>query len=166
MVFTHIPSSTSVLLFPFPSTLWMSVGFLFIRSALNNMDQAPRSALIAAIVHPRERTAVMGITSALRTLAATSGPMVTGFLAGSERFWVAFVVGGACRLVYDVGLWVLFVNVKLHQHEEERRGEGRGGRDVGAGERVGLGDEEELLGGRRLKDGDDDDDDDINERRK
>lgn len=163
MVFTHIPSSTSVLLFPFPSTLWMSVGLLFIRSALNNMDQAPRSALIAAIVHPRERTAVMGITSALRTLAATSGPMVTGFLAGSERFWVAFVVGGACRLIYDVGLWVLFVNVKLHQHEEERRGEG-GVRDFGAGERVGLGDEEELLGGRRLKDGDDDDG--INERRK
>lgn len=138
----------------------MSVGLLFIRSALNNMDQAPRSALIAAIVHPRERTAVMGITSALRTLAATSGPMVTGFLAGSERFWVAFVVGGACRLVYDVGLWVLFVNVKLHQHEEDRGEEG------GAGERVGLGDEEELLGGRRLKDGDGDDDDDINERRK
>lgn len=142
----------------------MSVGLLFIRSALNNMDQAPRSALIAAIVHPRERTAVMGITSALRTLAATSGPMVTGFLAGSERFWVAFVVGGACRLVYDVGLWVLFVNVKLHQHEEERREEGGGVRDVGAGERVGLGDEEELLGGRRLKDGSGDDD--INERRK
>lgn len=163
MVFTHIPSSTSVLLFPFPSTLWMSVGLLFIRSALNNMDQAPRSALIAAIVHPRERTAVMGITSALRTLAATSGPMVTGFLAGSERFWVAFVVGGACRLVYDVGLWVLFVNVKLHQHEEERRGEGGGGRDVGVGERVGLGDEEELLGGRRLKDGSGDDG--MNERR-
>lgn len=163
MVFTHIPSSTSVLLFPFPSTLWMSVGLLFIRSALNNMDQAPRSALIAAIVHPRERTAVMGITSALRTLAATSGPMVTGFLAGSERFWVAFVVGGACRLVYDVGLWVLFVNVKLHQHEEERRVEG------GAGERVGLGDEEELLGGRRLKDDDDDDcdeNDGIDKRRK
>lgn len=109
----------------------------------------------------------MGITSALRTLAATSGPMVTGFLAGSERFWVAFVVGGACRLVYDVGLWVLFVNVKLHQHEEERREEGGGVRDVGVGERVGLGDEEELLGGRRLKDGSGDDDDDgINERRK
>lgn len=91
--------------------------------------------------------------------------MVTGFLAGSERFWVAFVVGGACRLVYDVGLWVLFVNVKLHQHEEERGVEGGGGRVVGVGERVGLGDEEELLGGRRLKDGNGDDDD-INERRK
>lgn len=54
----------------------------------------------------------------LRTLAATAGPMVTGFLAGSDRFWVAFVAGGAFRLTYDVGLWVLFVNIKLHQHEQ------------------------------------------------
>lgn len=117
MVFTHIPSSAAVLLFPLPTMLWMTVILLFIRAGLNNMDQAPRSALIAAIVKPQERTAVMGITSMLRTLAATSGPMVTGFLAGSNRFWVAFVSGGAFRLTYDIGLWVLFTNVKLHQHE-------------------------------------------------
>lgn len=82
------------------------------------MDQAPRSALIAAIVKPEERTAVMGITSMMRTLAATAGPTVTGLLAGSNRFWIAFVAGGAFRLAYDIGLWVIFVNIKLHQHEE------------------------------------------------
>lgn len=117
MVFTHIPSSAAVLLFPLPQVLWMAAILLFVRAGLNNMDQAPRSALIAGVVRPEERTAVMGITSMLRTLAATTGPMVTGFLAGSNRFWVAFVAGGACRLTYDVGLWVLFVNIKLHQHE-------------------------------------------------
>jgi hypothetical protein len=81
------------------------------------MDQAPRSALIAAIVKPGERTAVMGITSTVRTLAATAGPSVTGLLAGSQVFWVAFVVAGALRLTYDVGLFAIFVNIKLHQHE-------------------------------------------------
>lgn len=60
---------------------------------------------------------MMGITSMVRTLAATAGPMITGFLAGSNRFWVAFVAGGAFRLTYDIGLWVAFVNIKLHQHE-------------------------------------------------
>ncbi|KXS93936.1 hypothetical protein AC578_7078 [Pseudocercospora eumusae] len=118
MVFTHIPSSAAVLLFAWPNLFWLTVILLFVRSGLNNMDQAPRTALIAAIVKPEERTAVMGITSMLRTLAATTGPMVTGFLAGSDRFWVAFVAGGAFRLTYDVGLWVLFVNIKLHQHEK------------------------------------------------
>ncbi|EME77656.1 uncharacterized protein MYCFIDRAFT_157723 [Pseudocercospora fijiensis CIRAD86] len=118
MVFTHIPSSAAVLLFPWPNVFWMTVILLCVRSGLNNMDQAPRTALIAAIVKPEERTAVMGITSMLRTLAATTGPMVTGFLAGSDRFWVAFVAGGAFRLSYDVGLWVLFVHIELHQHEK------------------------------------------------
>lgn len=118
MVFTHIPSSAAVLVFPWPNLFWMAAILLFVRAGLNNMDQAPRSALIAAIVKPEERTAVMGITSMLRTLAATAGPTVTGLLAGSDRFWIAFVAGGAFRLTYDVGLWVIFVNVKLHQHEQ------------------------------------------------
>ncbi|PKS05175.1 hypothetical protein jhhlp_008543 [Lomentospora prolificans] len=117
MVFTHIPSSAAVLLFPAPSGLVLTIILLYIRMGLNNMDQAPRAAFIAAIVKPDERTAVMGITSTLRTLAMTVGPSFTGILAGSERFWIAFVVGGALRLVYDVGLWAMFVNMRLHVHE-------------------------------------------------
>ncbi|KAI0148358.1 major facilitator superfamily domain-containing protein [Xylariaceae sp. FL1272] len=117
MVFTHIPSSTAVLLFPFPPYFWMCAVLFLVRSALNSMDQAPRSAFIAAVVKPEERTAVMGITATIRTLAATSGPTVTGLLASGKYFWVAFVVAGVCRLSYDFGLYALFVNMRLHQHE-------------------------------------------------
>ncbi|KAI1752892.1 major facilitator superfamily domain-containing protein [Xylaria castorea] len=117
MVFTHIPSSTAVLLFPFPPYFWMAAALLLIRAALNSMDQAPRTALIAAVVRPEERTAVMGITSTVRTLAAMSGPTVTGILASNEHFWVAFVAAGICRLAYDFGLYGLFINIKLHQRE-------------------------------------------------
>ncbi|KAI8626041.1 major facilitator superfamily domain-containing protein [Xylariaceae sp. FL1651] len=117
MVFTHIPSSTAVLLFPFPPYFWMAAALLLIRAALNSMDQAPRTAFIAAVVKPEERTAVMGITSTLRTLAAMTGPTLTGLLASNEHFWVAFVAAGVCRLAYDFGLYGLFVNMKLHQHE-------------------------------------------------
>lgn len=117
MVFTHVPSSAAVLFFALPSNLAVTVILWFIRAGLNNMDQAPRSAFIAGVVKPDERTAVMGITAMLRTLAAMSGPTVTGLLAGNNKFWIAFVAAGACRLVYDVGLYVLFINVKLYQHE-------------------------------------------------
>jgi len=117
MVFTHIPSSAAVLVFPIPGVLWLTVILLFVRAGLNNMDQAPRSAFIAAVVKPEERTAVMGITSMLRTLAAMMGPSLTGVLAGNDRFWIAFVAAGAFRLAYDVGLYVMFVNMKLYQHE-------------------------------------------------
>lgn len=117
MVFTHIPSSLAVLLFPLPQNKFLTFALLLVRVGLNNMDQAPRAALIAAVVRPEERTAVMGITSTLRTLANVTGPSFTGLLAESDRFWIAFVVGGALRLAYDLGLFVMFINIQLYKHE-------------------------------------------------
>ena len=119
MVFTHLPSSAAVLLFPVPQGIVLTVTLFFIRTGLNNMDQAPRAAFIAAVVKPEERTAVMGVTSMLRTLASTIGPSFTGGLAGNGRFWIAFVVAGALRICYDLGLFAMFVNMKLHTHESK-----------------------------------------------
>ncbi|KAK3293700.1 major facilitator superfamily domain-containing protein [Chaetomium fimeti] len=118
MVFTHIPSSAAVLVFPLAQTVPLTFALLLLRVGLNNMDQGPRAALIAAVVRPEERTAVMGITSMLRTLASTTGPTITGLLAGGDRFWVAFVVAGSLRLAYDLGLFAMFINIKLYKHEE------------------------------------------------
>lgn len=117
MVFTHVPSSAAVLLFPLPGSFWLTAALLLLRSALNPLDQAPRTALIAAVVPEDERTAVMGVTALLRTTAAMLGPSLTGLLAADGRFWVAFVVAGVARLAYDFGLYALFINVRLHQHE-------------------------------------------------
>ncbi|KIW03176.1 uncharacterized protein PV09_05403 [Verruconis gallopava] len=125
MVFTHVPSSTAVLLFPFPNSVILTVGLFFLRTGLNNMDQAPRAAFIAAVVKPEERTAVLGITAMLRTLASTAGPSITGILAGNKRFWIAFVVAGSFRLMYDFGLYALFINMRLHQHEDAQEDPGR-----------------------------------------
>ncbi|OCF77158.1 hypothetical protein I204_02870 [Kwoniella mangroviensis CBS 8886] len=115
MVFTHVPSSTAVLLFPAPDSLALTIILFFIRTGLNNMDQAPRAAFIAAVVPSDELTAVNGITSTVRTLASTAGPTITGWLAGGEKFWIAFVAAGSLRLAYDFGLWALFVGMKLNQ---------------------------------------------------
>ena len=146
MVFTHLPSSTAVLLFPFPNSVFFTVALFFLRTGLNNMDQAPRSAFIAAVVKPEERTAVMGITSMLRTLAATAGPFVTGLLAGQKRFWIAFVAAGCLRIAYDFGLWGMFVNMRLHGDEEKGVGEESEDR----GRRV---DDDEELGEMRRENG-------------
>ncbi|KAF3492341.1 uncharacterized protein GIQ15_01858 [Arthroderma uncinatum] len=118
MVFTHLPSSIAVLLFPIPQSVGMSIILLFIRTGLNSMDQGPRAAFIAAVVKPEERTAVMGITATLRTLGSTIGPSLTGFLANTDMFWIAFIVAGALRIGYDLGLFFLFVDLKMHAHEQ------------------------------------------------
>lgn len=113
MVFTHLPSSIASAFIPLPSSVGWTVGLLLFRAALNSMDQAPRAAFIAAVVKPEERTGVMGITSMVRTLAMSIGPSITGLLSGNGTFWVAFVAASFCRITYDLGLWVLFVNVKV-----------------------------------------------------
>jgi len=117
MVFTHLPSAVFLALIPVPSSLPLALLFLILRACTQSMDVAPRSAFLAAVLLPGERTAVMGITGMLRTLASTIGPSLTGWLAGSDRFWIAFVVAGALRIGYDLGLFVIFVNMKLHAHE-------------------------------------------------
>ncbi|QDS68894.1 hypothetical protein FKW77_007859 [Venturia effusa] len=118
MVFTHLPSSLAIGFVPLPRSVWWTAGLLMFNAALNSLDQAPRSAFIAAVVKPEERTAVMGITSMLRTLAQSVGPTATGVLSGNDHFWIAFVATSTLRVIYDVGLFVMFVNMKLNQHEE------------------------------------------------
>ncbi|KAF1844739.1 para-aminobenzoate synthase [Cucurbitaria berberidis CBS 394.84] len=108
MVFTHLPSSVFLALLPVPSGLALTICLLVGRSVLNSMDQAPRSAFLSIVVLPEERTAVMGVVNILKTLAQSSGPSITGVLAGHGRFWVAFVVAGSLKAAYDLMLLAFF----------------------------------------------------------
>ncbi|KAL7783406.1 MFS general substrate transporter [Trichoderma ceciliae] len=119
MVFALIPSSLVAILLPLAPQLWLAACLLFVRAGVQKMYQAPRTTFIAAIVKPKERTAVMGVTSIIYTLAAIPGPSITGLLASGNRFWIAFVVAGSCRLIFAVGLYASFGSMKLHQHETD-----------------------------------------------
>jgi para-aminobenzoate synthetase len=116
MVITHLPSSLFLAFLPLARTLPLTILFLVLRSAMSSMDQAPRSAFLASVVLPQERTAVMGTVNVLKTLSQSAGPSVTGVLAGEGRFWVAFVVAGGLKAGYDGLLLGMFGG---------RRGEGR-----------------------------------------
>lgn len=113
MVFTHLPSAILLSLVPMPESLALTIAFLVLRATLSSMDQAPRSAFLSAIVLPAERTAVMGIVNTVKTMSQSSGPLLTGSLANSGRFWIAFVIAGALKSAYDVGLLTLFLHAEL-----------------------------------------------------
>jgi hypothetical protein len=108
MVVTHLPSSIFLGALPFAPGLPLTIILLIGRSMMSSMDQAPRSAFLSMVVLPEERTAVMGIVNTLKTLSQSSGPWITGLLAGGGRFWVAFVVAGALKASYDVLLLTMF----------------------------------------------------------
>lgn len=140
MVFTHLPSAVFLAILPAPHSLALTVVFLVARASLASMDQAPRSAFLSAVVLPNERTAVMGIVNTLKTTAQSGGPLVTGYLAGKDRFWIAFLVAGALKASYDLGMLVIFSGTK-----------GRKGNADEARERVRRAEEEEEVVGQEFE---------------
>jgi len=115
MVFTHLPSAIFLALIPLPSSLLPSMAFLILRACTQSMDVGPRSAFLAAVILPTERTAVMGIINVVKTASQSMGPFVTGTLITRKLFWVAFLTAGSLKVVYDLGVLVMFRNHKTHE---------------------------------------------------
>ncbi|AEO60375.1 hypothetical protein MYCTH_2309557 [Thermothelomyces thermophilus ATCC 42464] len=117
MVFTHLPSSIFLALIGTTSSLPLSILFLVLRACTQNMDAAPRSAFLAAVLLPGERTAIMGVINVVKTTAQSLGPFITGVLAGKGLFWASFVCAGSLKATYDLGLLAVFKN-----HARARQG--------------------------------------------
>ncbi|KAF4450446.1 hypothetical protein F53441_6445 [Fusarium austroafricanum] len=118
MVFTHMPSAVFLALVPLPNEVHLSVLFLILRSCTQSMDVAPRSAFLAAIILPKERTVVIGLINVAKTTSQSLGPLITGLLADSNYFWVSFIMAGSLKVCYDLGFLGLF---KHHEHAEAKR---------------------------------------------
>lgn len=118
MVFAHLPAAIFLGMIPGPSSLVLTFVFIYLRSSLNTMDQAPRSAFVSAVVLAEERTAAMGLANVLKTFSQSFGPGITGVLSGRGLFWVAFVLAGSLKALYDVGLLALFEIAQLHNRKE------------------------------------------------
>ncbi|KAL8995807.1 MAG: hypothetical protein Q9169_004527 [Polycauliona sp. 2 TL-2023] len=124
MVFTHLPSAIFLTLIPVPNTVFPAMTFLVLRACTQNMDQAPRQAFLAAAVLPSERTAVMGVVNVVKTLSQSGGPVLTGWLAGMQRFWIAFLIAGALKAGYDLAMLKMFLGFRSREEvegEPERR---------------------------------------------
>jgi len=100
------------MLIPVPSSLAGALVFLILRSSLASMDIAPKAAFLSMVVLPGERTAVMGLISVVRTFSQSGGPVITGILAQSGKFWVTFLVAGLLKAGYDLGLLAGFQSYK------------------------------------------------------
>lgn len=108
MVSVHFVSTIFLTLIPFPSNVIIAIALLLCRQSTNWMDLAPRQAFIASAVLSTERTAVMGIINVIRILCQSIGPSVTGTLAGIGKFWIAFVIAGSLKFLYDFFLFAIF----------------------------------------------------------
>lgn len=122
MVFTHLPSSICLGLIGIPNKRWLAMLLVILRSCTQSMDTAPRSAFMAAIVLPNERTATMGIINIVKTVSQSLGPLITGVLYGRNLYWVAFLTAGILKATYDLGMLAMFAGHKTREDKarEER----------------------------------------------
>ena len=114
MVFTHLPSNVLLAAIAFAPNLSVAIALLLGRFALSQMDVPTRQAYVVGVVEPSERTAAAAYTNTARYVTRPAGPLIAGSLVG---VWLGapFLVAGALKSVYDIGLYVLFRDVKIDE---------------------------------------------------
>jgi len=105
MVFTHLPSNLLLLMVPFSPNLSVAVAVLFARFALSQMDVPARQAYVLSIVPPAERAGAVAMTGAVRGVAQSFGPVLSGLAIGAAAFGLPFFAGGGLKIVYDLALF-------------------------------------------------------------
>ncbi len=111
MVFSHIPSSIFLILIPVATTLPLSMAFFFARQSISQMDVPTRQSYTMAIVAPEERTAAAGTTAIARNVSQATSPTIAGVIQ-TASLSAPFFIGGILKIIFDVGVYFNFRNVK------------------------------------------------------
>jgi MFS family permease len=119
MVFTHLPSNLLLASIALAPTEAVAIVLLLARSLLSQMDVPTRQAYVVAVVDPTERTAAAAYTNGARYLTRPIAPLLLGPLLAAGA-GVPFVVAGALKSVYDLGLYALFRHVGVREHQPDR----------------------------------------------
>lgn len=112
MVFTHLPSNLLLIAVAFAPNLASAIALLFARFALSQMDVPTRQAYVMGVVDTSERTAAAAYTNTARYVTRPVAPLIAGAtLRGA--LGAPFFIAGTLESVYDLGLYLLFRDVKL-----------------------------------------------------
>lgn len=116
MVFTHLPSSLLLLTIPLAPALGWAIVLLLSRAAFQSMDIPARQAYIVSIVKPAERSGALALTGAVRGMAQSFGPAITGAAMQAAALGIPFLLAGSLKSIYDIALFVGYRR-RLGDHE-------------------------------------------------
>lgn len=112
MVFTHIPASLFLITAAFMPTAPLAVTFLLLRMAFSSMDIPARQSYVMAVVPPEERAAAASMTNVPRSLTSAISPLLAGALLQVTTFGWPLILGGTCKITYDLLLLKKFRRVR------------------------------------------------------
>jgi MFS family permease len=116
MVFTHLPANAFLVLAGLMPNATLAVVFLLLRMSLASMDVPARQSYVMSVVPPEERAAAASVTNVPRSLAAATTPFLAGLLMQHSTFGWPLVLGGLCKILYDV---LLFIQFRARRSEDE-----------------------------------------------
>ena len=112
MVFTHLPSSLLLIAVPFAPSVKIAIVMFLMRESLVEMDVPTRQSYLAAMVKPHERSYASGITNLTRTVSWAEASSAAGAVMQNLAFGAPLVLGGSCKIVYDLLLFRGFRHLK------------------------------------------------------
>jgi MFS family permease len=112
MVFTHIPSSLLLVSVAFAPSFAVAAVLFLIREGLADMDVPTRQSYVLAVVEPRERTVVSGVTTLVRVAAWAVAPAFAGLIMTGDTMFLPLVIGAGMKISYDLMLWRAFRGIK------------------------------------------------------
>jgi hypothetical protein len=105
MVFTHILSNLLLAAVAVMPTLPLAAATLLCRHLFSQMDVPTRQSYTMALVAPDERAPAAGVTTAVRGLAQSVSPALTGIALAHAAFGLPFLLAGGLKIVYDLALF-------------------------------------------------------------
>ena len=117
MVWTHIPANLCLVAAALSPWLPLTLAFLFVRSALSQMDVPTRTAFVMAFVTPGERAAAASFTAVPRSLASAASPALAGAWMAAGWLAAPLVVSGLLKVGYDIALLLAFRGIRLPEGE-------------------------------------------------
>jgi MFS family permease len=113
MVFTHVLSNLLLAAVAVMPSFRLAAATLLCRHLFSQMDVPTRQSYTMALVAPDERAPAAGLTTAVRGLAQSVSPALTGMALAHAAFGLPFFVAGGLKIVYDLALFARFRRVVL-----------------------------------------------------
>jgi len=102
MVYTHLLSSSLLVLMGLAGSLPLALVFLFLRQSFSQMDVPTRQALMTEMFQREERVQAYAVTNTLRSGGSFfGGPVAAGILGLGAVSAIPFV-GGGTKIAYDL----------------------------------------------------------------
>ncbi|MBI3126649.1 MAG: MFS transporter [Candidatus Tectomicrobia bacterium] len=112
MVFSQLPSNLLLVLLPLAPSFQVAVATYLLREFISQMDVPTRHSYMVAIVGPRERSAMTGMTNLARGVARMTGPSLSGYLMGFVSLSAPLFISAGIRMAYNYLLWREFRAIK------------------------------------------------------